>query len=167
MLAALAVAAASAIDVVHAASLPAPADAAALAGAEEVTVEVRNPHLALGADAPLIAFRGLSAVLVLDALLGARWREGGALEFRAADGYVSSIPVEQFGRYPAWLVHRRADGAEFATHNVYLDKRDIPLGPWYLVWDNVGRPELIALGDHYWPYQVIDVTWAPPEALPQ
>jgi len=45
VLAALAVAAASAIHIVHAASLPAPADAAALAGASDATVKVHIKHL--------------------------------------------------------------------------------------------------------------------------
>ncbi len=128
-------------------------------------MEVRNPHLALGVDAPVVAFRGFTAAPLLDALLGAEWREGGAVEFHAADGYVSSIPVEQFERYPAWLVHRRADAGAFVTDNLFQGRREVPLGPWYLVWDNIGRPGLIPLGDHYWPYQVIEVTWAPPQAL--
>lgn len=139
--------------------LPSPADAAALVGTGEVTVEVRNPHLALGADAPRVALRGFPAVPLLDALLGPGWREADReVEFRAADGYLSAIPAAQFMRHSAWLVHARADGAAFVSDNAYQGKRDVPLGPWYLVWDNIGSPELIPLGDHYWPYQVVDVS---------
>lgn len=161
-----------------AADLPPPAEAAALSGTDSVTIEVRNPHLGLGADAPLSNFRGFPAAAMLDALLGAGWRgttasaagdrpvdPGGVvrlLEFRAADGYVSTIPAAQFLRHRAWLVYARADGADFVTDNVYLGKRNLPLGPWYLVWDNIGAPELIPLGDHYWPYQVVEVSVTTP-----
>lgn len=165
--AAFAVAVACCVQAAHAAPLPAPAEAAALVGTAEATVEVRNPHLALGADAPRIAFRGFAAAPLLDALLGPAWRDGGrAIEFRAADGYVSSIPAAQFERYPAWLVYRRADGADFVSDNVYQGRHAVPLGPWYLVWDNIGSPDLIPLGDHYWPYQVIDVAVSLPGTPP-
>jgi hypothetical protein len=139
--------------------LPSPADAPALVGTSEVTVEVRNPHLALGADAPRVALRGFPAVPLLDALLGPDWRAGDReVAFRAADGYLSTIPAAQFTRCRAWLVHARADGAAFITDNAYQGKRDVPLGPWYLVWDNIDSPDLIQLGDHDWPYQVVDVS---------
>lgn len=143
-----------------AAEVPSPDALEARLGQAPAVVEVRNPHLALGLAAPVLAFRGFPASAVLDALLGSGWRADGTgeIEFRAADGYRSAIPAANFLQYRAWLVYERADGAAFATDNVYQDKRDIPLGPWYLVWDNIGSPDLIPLGDHYWPYQVVGVT---------
>jgi hypothetical protein len=144
-----------------AAELPSPDALEARLRQAPAVVEVRNPHLALGLAAPVLAFRGFPASAVLDALLGSNWRADGAgeIEFRAADGYRSAIPAANFLQYRAWLVYERADGAAFATDNVYQDKRDIPLGPWYLVWDNIGSPDLIPLGDHYWPYQVVGVSF--------
>jgi len=149
-----------------AAELPSPDALAARLAREPVSVEVRHAHDGLGERAPVLAFRGFPANEALDALLGAGWRDAGAnLEFVAADGYRSAIPVAHFTRYRAWLVYQRGDDAAFVTDNVYQGKRDVPLGPWYLVWDNIGSPELILLGDHYWPYQVTDVTWVPPGAM--
>ena len=33
----------------------------------------------------------------------------------------------------------------------------MPLGPYYLVWDNMGNPALLAEGARNWPYQVAEV----------
>ena len=33
----------------------------------------------------------------------------------------------------------------------------MPLGPYYLVWDNIGNPALLAEGARNWPYQVAEV----------
>jgi len=149
----------------HAEALPEPAALAAQLRQTAVVVEVRHAHDGLGEYAPVIAFRGFPANDVLDALLGAAWRQPGCeIEFVAADGYRSAIPAAQFERYRAWLVYQRADGGVFVTDNVFQARRDVPLGPWYLVWDNLGAPELIALGDHYWPYQVIEVLAVAPDA---
>jgi len=150
---------------VHAGALPEPAVLAARLGQPAVVVEVRHAHDGLGAAAPVLAFRGFPADAALDVLLGPDWRgSGGDIEFRAADGYRSAIPVAHFARYRAWLVYQRADGAAFTLDNVFLGRRDVPLGPWYLVWDNLGAPGLTALGDHYWPYQVVEVRLLPPDA---
>ncbi|MBU3693366.1 MAG: hypothetical protein FGM40_00875 [Rhodocyclaceae bacterium] len=147
----------------HAEPLPAPDQVAARLQREPVMVQVRHPHDGLGERAPVLAYRGFPADEVLDALLGPAWREpGGEVEFAAADGYRSAIPAAHFARYRAWLVHARADGAAFVTDNVFQNRREVPLGPWYLVWDNLAAPELITLGDHYWPYQVVAVTVATP-----
>ena len=129
---------------------------------EPVVVEVRHAHDGLGDRSPVLAFRGFAATDVLDALLGEAWRRDAAgLEFIAADGYRSLVPVAHFARYRAWLVHARADGGPFVIDNRFQDRRGVPLGPWYLVWDNIGSPALTALGDHYWPYQVVEVRLVP------
>lgn len=145
--------------VAGAAEVPSPDALEARLRQAPAVVEVRNPHLALGLAAPVLAFRGFPAGAVLDALLGTGWRDvTGDVEFRAADGYRSAISAAHLVRYRAWLVYQRADGAAFVTDNVFQNRRDVPLGPWYLVWDNIGSPELIPLGDHLWPYQVVEVS---------
>lgn len=141
--------------------LPAPDVAGAWSKREPLTVEVANPHVVAGAVGPRERFRGFPAAELLDAVVGPGWRGAGrGVEFRAADGYVSRVPSDHLQRYSAWLVFERADSAPFVTDNIYLGQRDVPLGPWYLVWDNIGHPELIPLGDHYWPYQVVEMAVA-------
>lgn len=144
--------------VVGAEPLPDPGAIAARLQREAVVVEVRHAHDGLGARAPVLAFRGFPAPDVLDALFGSGWhRSGVELEFIAADGYRSAIPAAQFERYRSWLVYARADGGAFVIDNRFQNRTGVALGPWYLVWDNIGSPELTALGDHYWPYQVVEV----------
>jgi mono/diheme cytochrome c family protein len=95
---------------------------------------------------------------VLDRLLGASWRSPGVeVEFRALDGYVSRIPAERFQQHNAWLVFERIGSPVFAVDNPAQNEKNVPLGPYYLVWDNIAHPELLAEGGTYWPYQVAQV----------
>jgi len=145
--------------------LPVPNEVAERLQREPVAVQVRHAHDGLGELAPVLAYYGFPANEVLDALLGAAWRESGReVEFVAADGYRSVIPSAHFARYRAWLVYAPADGAAFVTDNVFKNRREVSLGPWYLVWDNLAAPQLMAFGDHYWPYQVVAVAIALPHA---
>ena len=41
--------------------------------------------------------------------------------------------------------------------NLQQRQKDVPLGPYYLVWDNIRDPELVADGGTYLPYQIVDV----------
>ena len=79
---------------------------------------------------------------------------GTDLEFRALDGYVSRIPAERFARYRGWLVYERVGRDSFSVDNLQQNQRNVALGPWYLVWDNLRDPVLLPEGGTYWPYQV-------------
>ncbi len=48
-------------------------------------------------------------------------------------------------------------GAAFTVDNVEQNQMDVPLGPYYLVWDNISSPALLAEGARNWPYQVKEV----------
>lgn len=122
------------------------------------TIEVVEPHLSTAERQTIVAYRGWPAAEVLDHLLGSRWREPGLdVEFRALDGYVSHIPSERFSEYPAYLVFASPDLPGFTIDNPSQNEKDVPLGPYYLVWDNIGHPDLLADGATYWPYQVSEV----------
>lgn len=147
-------------------ALPAPADLRAWmgsgAGSAPVTVTVREPHLVRNGQMPEVRYVGHDATAVLTRLLGAGWRTPGQeLEFRALDGFVSRIPVERFARYRAWLVVARADGAAFEVDNHLQGEREVPLGPYYLVWDNRASKALQAEGGALWPYQVASIGVGP------
>ncbi|MGE0697492.1 MAG: cytochrome c [Hyphomicrobiaceae bacterium] len=119
------------------------------------TVEVFEPHLAAGGSKTRVAYVGWPAETALDHLLGPGWRaSGGEIEARALDGYVSRVPVSRLLRQRAFLVVARADGAPFTVDNIAQGERGVPLAPYYLVWDNVGDPALLADGASYWPYQI-------------
>lgn len=121
-------------------------------------IQVVEPHLSTDGHRTIVGYKGWPAEVVLDHLLGQAWRVPGVdVEFRARDGYVSRIPTEQFRRYSAYLVFERVGHPRFSVDNLEQNQKDVPLGPYYLVWDNVKHPELIAEGGTYWPYQVVQV----------
>lgn len=59
--------------------------------------------------------------------------------------------------YPAVDVLAHLFGAPFNVNNLAQNESDVPLGPYYLVWDNIGNPALLAEGARNWPYQVAEV----------
>lgn len=122
------------------------------------TIEVVEPHLTTRMRQTRVTYLGWPAEQVLDAVLGVDWRTPGQdVEFRARDGYVSRIPSEQFQRYAASLVFERIGHPAFTLDDPGQNQKNVPLGPYYLVWDNVSAPELRAEGGTYWPYQVVQV----------
>jgi mono/diheme cytochrome c family protein len=151
--------------------LPAPAALQQLLKAPAQSVTVIEPHLSVKGEPPVRrTYLGYPAAQVLRQLIGTDWNKTphSEIEFRALDGFVARIPVERFARYPAHLVFGLADAkAPFTVDNKAQGEKDVALGPYYLVWDNIGAPELLAEGGAQWPYQVaqISLRHASPEAL--
>jgi len=124
-------------------------------GVPAAPVQVVEPHLSTRDMATRVQYRGWPAQAVLDRVLGDSWRSAGAdVEFRALDGYVSRIPAERFSRFRAYLVYERIGQPDFTVDNLAQNEKNVPLGPYYLVWDNIRDPELLSEGGTYWPYQV-------------
>ena len=171
MVAAIALSGAWATTPVLAVDLPAPAELGRQLGDRSgkkvdrgvpVTVAVLEPHLMRDGRMPEVRYLGFPAEAVLTAVLGQGWRDPGQeLEFRALDGFVSRIPVERFAQHRAWLVHARADGRPFQVDNHLQGEKQVPLGPFYLVWDNRTSKALQAEGGALWPYQVASVSVGP------
>lgn len=152
----------------QAALLPGPADLQQILQQSPQTVQVVEPHLTTHERQTRVDYRGWPAERVLDAVLGREWRTAGLeVEFRALDGYVSRIPAERLTQYRAYLVFERIGQSAFTIDNPGQNQQNVPLGPYYLVWDNIQAPELVAEGGTYWPYQVtqIQVSAARLEAL--
>ncbi|ANH70805.1 hypothetical protein ABE85_21635 [Mitsuaria sp. 7] len=111
---------------------------------------------------PEVRYVGFPADAVLTAVLGDGWRAPGQeLTFRALDGFISRIPVERFTQHRAWLVHARADGTAFQVDNDKKGGPPVPLGPFYLVWDNRTSKAMQAEGGMQWPYQIVSVDIGP------
>ncbi|WP_431259717.1 hypothetical protein ACQ86G_05850 [Roseateles chitinivorans] len=163
--AALVMSSACAATAVRAAELPTPAALGAQLGpriGQAVTVAVLEPHLKHEGHMPEVRYVGYPADAVLTALFGPGWRSPGQeLTFRALDGFMSRIPVERFAQHRAWLVHARADGRPFQVDNDQPGGKPVPLGPFYLVWDNRSSTALQAEGGMQWPYQVVSVDVGP------
>jgi hypothetical protein len=119
------------------------------------TVRVSEPHLFKDGKQFFRNYRGWPATEVFDTLLGSNWRSPGVeIEFRALDGYVSRIPGERFLKFEAFLTFEHVGHQVFTVDNLAQNERNTPLGPYYLVWNNVRHSELLAEGATYWPYQV-------------
>lgn len=104
-----------------------------------------------------VTYQGYPVAPLLDLWLGTPWRSPGVyVSFEARDGYLSMVPTERLQRYPAYLVYANAAGADFSVETPPLNRRE-PLGPWYLVWDNILHPDLRVDGATYWPYQVTKI----------
>jgi len=147
-----------AIEPAVAADMPDPATLEQALKEPVQIIEVVEPHLSTAEHQTMVAYRGWPADAVLNYLLGPDWRKPGLdVEFRALDGYVSRIPVERFSEYPAYMVFESPDLPGFTIDNPQQNEKDVPLGPYYLVWDNVGHPDLLTDGATYWPYQVSEV----------
>ena len=127
-------------------------------GTPAATLTVHEPHLSVGDRRVVIAYVGYPARDVMTKLFGKDWQEQArTVEMRALDGYVSRIDVARFLNDTAFLAFARADGAPFTVDNLRQNQTDVPLGPWYLVWDNISNPDLLAEGASNWPYQVHEV----------
>ena len=123
-----------------------------------VEIEVIEPLLIEGTRQPHVVYLGYPVEKVLRAILGDQWKTAAAeIEFRALDGYVSHIPTERFDQYHGYLVFAKKHSREFSVKSRAPDAKSISLGPYYLVWDNIHRPDLIQEGATYWPYQVNEI----------
>ncbi|HEX2011379.1 MAG TPA: hypothetical protein VJN44_10610 [Roseateles sp.] len=143
-------------------ALPPPAELQQRLAAAPQHITVVEPHLSVGGREQRVSYRGWPAATLLQAWLGPQWQAPDQeIEFRALDGFVSRIPVERFASYRAYLVFARQDGAAFTVDNLAQREKNVALGPYYLVWDNVGAPELLAEGGAQWPYQVAQIALRP------
>jgi cytochrome c2 len=124
-------------------------------GVQRQTIEVVEPH----ASTPDQPKRVRYVALPLDGLLrrwfDASWQAPDAeIVFLARDGYRSTIPGSRLMNHRAYLAFARVDGNAFVVDNLEQNEKGVPLGPYYLIWDNRSAPDLLPLGSSGWPYQV-------------
>ena len=146
------------LSTAFAAGVPAP-EAIERSGAKALTLTVVEPHLSTPENPVEVAYRAFPAPVALSAALGPDWAtRAKTIEFRALDGYVSRIDVARLRSGKAYFAFARADRSPFAVDNLAQNEKNVPLGPYYLVWDNRGDPDLLSEGARDWPYQVVDVS---------
>ena len=155
----VAVIAFAAAGLAHALELPPQSELQKRLSHKPGTVSVVEPHLSTKAKPVRVDYVGYPAAQVLDALFGADWKADGMdIEFRALDGYVSRIPNQRFRQYRAYLVFQRKGQDRFEVDNILQNEKRVALGPYYLVWDNIRSPALIAEGGSFWPYQISQIS---------
>jgi cytochrome c2 len=103
-------------------------------------------------------FAALPFDQVLDAIYTPSWRDEEELLFTCSDGYQPTVPVARFLGHRAWLAFDRVDRAGFAIEKRESGElREVALGPFYLIWDNLEDATIRQESDYGWPYQLVGV----------
>lgn len=124
-----------------------------------------------------VGFRGVALREVLDAVYGEDWRHAEELLFTCRDGYQPTVPVARVLAHRAWLAFEREGDVGFTIRKHESGRwQRVELGPFYLVWENLGVAELLRDRDYGWPYQLVGIDlirsadrfprMAPPEDAP-
>ena len=77
--------------------------------------------------------------------------------FTCADGYQPIVPVSEFTKHEAYLAIAVPGATDFKVFSKIHQDKPVELGPFYLVWKNIGDAVLMAQGPNYWPYQLTTV----------
>ena len=121
-------------------------------------VTVVEPHESTKERRIEVAYTAVPIEGLFSQWFGDRWSsEDAEIVFFAKDGYRSVVAGSKLKQYRAFLAFARADGTAFAVDNPSQNEKRIPLGPYYLIWDNLGFPELLQQGAYGWPYQIISI----------
>lgn len=117
------------------------------------TVRVHEPY-----EGQEAAFRALPFDQVLDAVYSPSWRREEELLFTCRDGYQPTVPVKRVLEHSAWLAFDRVDAPDFRiVKRESGESKQIELGPFYLVWENLDDPQIRQEWDYGWPYQLVAV----------
>lgn len=145
----------------RAAELPIPEKLTEQLATPAVAIEVIEPHESDSQVERRITYTGFPIHRVLTQLFGSQWQSPDAeVIFLSRDGYRSAIPSEKFGAYRAYLSFGRRDRRPFVIDNLRQNEKGVPLGPYYLIWDNRDDPVLRSGGDYGWPYQITRIELA-------
>jgi hypothetical protein len=135
-----------------------PAKLEQLVDAKPTTIKVFEPYLSVDGRKVVVEYVGFPIHAVLSKIFGAGWQaSNGNFDFHAVDGYVASISPQLLEKYKPLLVFRRKDGKAFTVDNPPQHEKNVPLGPYYLVWDNISNEALFEEGAYHWPYQVNEI----------
>ncbi len=144
--------------------LPAPSDFMKVSGFPPTSLTVIEPHESRLGRPVEIAYRAFPAPALLSAVLGGDWdARADGIAFRARDGYLSRVAIAPLKSGKAWLAFARDDGSPFTVDNLDQSETNVPLGPYYLIWDNRTDSDWAEKGSTDWPYQVTSVTYAASE----
>jgi mono/diheme cytochrome c family protein len=99
-------------------------------------------------------YRAIPVRPVFDKIFGKDWEKAQEVIFTSIDGYQPSIPVAKFLAHDAYLAFAHDDGAPFTMVNTLQNNEKVPLGPLYLIWDNLHSKALLESGASDMPYQI-------------
>jgi len=140
---------------VRAVELPAPRDLSAKYNLHSRKVSVVEPHESTKGRQVIIDYTALPMDALLTHWFGDSWKsEDAEIVFYALDGYRSVTASSKLKKYKSFLAFARNDGAPFVIDNIGQNEKQVPLGPYYLIWQNQSVPELLRQGAYGWPYQI-------------
>jgi mono/diheme cytochrome c family protein len=126
--------------------------------AETVDIKVIELHESGKEKTNAVTYTGIPLDVLLQYLYPKQWKTfEGEIYFYALDGYFSIVDAEKARQGDAYMTFARADGQPFTVDNRNQPGQDIPLAPFYLVWDNLKKPELLTSNAYAWPYQVFSI----------
>jgi mono/diheme cytochrome c family protein len=111
-------------------------------------------------------YRVLPVRAVFDKVFGKDWKKAQEVVFTSIDGYQPSIPVKKFLDHDAYFAFADEGVAPFTLTNRLQNNEVVPLGPLYLVWNNIGSKELLEAGASDMPYQIKTIELKMKEAFP-
>ncbi|HVW66033.1 MAG TPA: cytochrome c [Nitrosospira sp.] len=117
--------------------------------AAPVSLKVFEPH-----ERRERSYRVLPARAIFDAAFGKDWKNAEEIIFVAIDGYRAIVPVSKFIEHAGYLAFAHDDSRPFAMTNRLQNDEQVPLGPLYLVWDNIHSKALLESGASDMPYQI-------------
>lgn len=120
--------------------------------APEQTLSVWEPH-----EDKNVTYQGYPLREVLDRVFGPSWKKSELVLFTCADGYKAPIPRVNIDTEKSLLAFARKDKADFSLNNRLQNEKNIPLGPLYLVWNNLNNPQIRAEEGTNWPYQIVGI----------
>jgi len=116
---------------------------------------VIEPHAQCGETKCIVTYVGIPLRALIEYYYPEEWTGfSGDIHLIARDGYLGIIEADKTRKKDAYLVFARADAKPFLVDNNQQGERDVPLGPFYLVWDNIEDPGLQKMSSYGWPYQV-------------
>jgi mono/diheme cytochrome c family protein len=104
-----------------------------------------------------VTYEGIDVGKLFAAVYGDDWKKTDEVLFTCVDGYQPVLPMDRFNRHAGLLAYRRLDQDAFNIQNRFQGEKDVPLGPFYLVWDNLQSKELRDQGASAWAYQIVGV----------
>lgn len=102
-------------------------------------------------------YRAFPARPVLEKVFGKGWEKAQEIVFTSIDGYQPSVPVAKFLAHDAYFAFAHENGAPFMMTNTLQNNEIVPLGPLYLIWDNINSKVLLESGASDMPYQIRSV----------
>jgi len=127
-------------------------------GPDVVEIAVIEPHAKCYQDNHPVTFVGIPLRKVLGHYYADAWKGSDReIHFVARDGYLAVIKADDARENEGYLTFARADGKPFVVDNDLQNERNVPLGPFYLVWDNLKNGALQKKKSYAWPYQVVGI----------